>query len=47
MIFGKILENHYLTLVYRCGSGLSGECLTEQGHNWIGVDISSHMLGEL
>lgn len=27
-----------------CGCGLSGECLTEQGHNWIGVDISSHML---
>ena len=27
-----------------CGSGLSGECLTEQGHFWIGVDISSSML---
>lgn len=27
-----------------CGSGLSGECLTEQGHTWIGVDISSSML---
>jgi len=29
----------------RCGSGLSGECLTEQGHMWIGLDISSSMLG--
>ncbi|XP_002129806.2 18S rRNA (guanine-N(7))-methyltransferase-like [Ciona intestinalis] len=27
-----------------CGSGLSGECLTEQGHIWIGMDISSAML---
>nr|CAG4643426.1 EOG090X0BBW [Ilyocryptus agilis] len=27
-----------------CGSGLSGETLTDQGHTWIGVDISSAML---
>lgn len=27
-----------------CGSGLSGECLTENGHFWIGLDISSAML---
>ena len=27
-----------------CGSGLSGETLTEQGHIWTGVDISSAML---
>ncbi|XP_071790804.1 18S rRNA (guanine-N(7))-methyltransferase-like isoform X2 [Asterias amurensis] len=27
-----------------CGSGLSGETLTEQGHYWVGLDISSHML---
>nr|CAG4635659.1 EOG090X0BBW [Artemia franciscana] len=27
-----------------CGSGLSGEALTEQGHHWVGVDISSAML---
>jgi len=27
-----------------CGSGLSGECLTEQGHYWIGVDIAPAML---
>ena len=29
----------------RCGSGLSGECLTDNGHFWVGVDISPHMLG--
>nr|XP_054773028.1 probable 18S rRNA (guanine-N(7))-methyltransferase [Lytechinus pictus] len=27
-----------------CGSGLSGEALTEQGHHWVGMDISSSML---
>jgi len=31
----------------RCGSGLSGEQLTEEGHYWVGVDISEHMLGML
>jgi len=30
----------------RCGSGLSGESLTEAGHFWVGIDISQHMLGE-
>lgn len=29
-----------------CGSGLSGETLTEQGHTWTGVDISSAMLSK-
>ena len=29
-----------------CGSGLSGETLTEHGHHWIGYDISESMLGE-
>lgn len=29
-----------------CGSGLSGECLDEQGHYWVGIDISKSMLGE-
>ena len=28
-----------------CGSGLSGEVLTEQGHYWVGLDISTSMLG--
>lgn len=27
-----------------CGSGLSGEILTEEGHMWIGMDISPDML---
>lgn len=27
-----------------CGSGLSGECLSEEGHYWVGVDISEAML---
>lgn len=27
-----------------CGSGLSGECLEENGHYWVGVDISPAML---
>lgn len=29
-----------------CGSGLSGEAITENGHFWVGMDISSSMLGE-
>lgn len=27
-----------------CGSGLSGESLTDEGHYWIGLDISDSML---
>lgn len=27
-----------------CGSGLSGEILTEEGYNWIGMDIAPSML---
>lgn len=27
-----------------CGSGLSGETLSEHGHQWIGLDISQSML---
>ena len=30
-----------------CGSGLSGDCLDENGHYWIGIDISNSMLGKL
>lgn len=33
-----------LLLDIGCGSGLSGEVITEMGHNWIGVDISESML---
>ncbi|KAJ3044559.1 hypothetical protein HK097_001435 [Rhizophlyctis rosea] len=28
-----------------CGSGLSGEVLDEEGHIWVGMDISKDMLG--
>ncbi|KAL7153050.1 hypothetical protein ABFS83_04G139100 [Erythranthe nasuta] len=33
-----------LLLDIGCGSGLSGETLTEFGHQWIGLDISPSML---
>lgn len=33
-----------LILDIGCGSGLSGEVLTEEGHYWIGCDISKSML---
>lgn len=28
-----------------CGSGLSGSVLEDQGHIWVGMDISLAMLG--
>lgn len=28
------------------GSGLSGEILTEEGHEWVGLDVSGGMLGK-
>ena len=34
-----------LILDVGCGSGLSGAVLDEQGHHWIGMDISKSMLG--
>lgn len=30
-----------------CGSGLSGSVLEDQGHLWVGMDISTAMLGKL
>lgn len=33
-----------LLLDIGCGSGLSGEVLEENGHHWIGIDISKSML---
>jgi len=33
-----------LVLDLGCGSGLSGQVLEEQGHFWVGVDISESML---
>lgn len=29
-----------------CGSGLSGSVLEDQGHYWVGMDISTAMLGK-
>lgn len=37
-------EHPCLLLDIGCGSGLSGEAITEAGHAWIGYDISPHML---
>lgn len=28
-----------------CGSGLSGECISDSGYEWVGADISPSMLG--
>lgn len=33
-----------LILDIGCGSGLSGELLTEAGHQWVGLDIAPSML---
>lgn len=33
-----------LVLDVGCGSGLSGRVLEENGHHWIGIDISKSML---
>jgi len=33
-----------LLLDLGCGSGLSGECIEDQGHMWVGLDISQAML---
>ena len=38
-------NQHQYILDIGCGSGLSGEVLTEKGYNWVGVDISPSMLG--
>lgn len=36
-----------LLLDLGCGSGLSGETITDNGHMWVGMDISPAMLGEV
>mmetsp|Transcript_62233 Transcript_62233/g.140199 ORF Transcript_62233/g.140199 Transcript_62233/m.140199 type:complete len:279 (+) Transcript_62233:75-911(+) len=38
-------ERPCLLLDIGCGSGLSGEAISEAGHAWIGYDISQAMLG--
>jgi len=37
-------NNSSLLLDIGCGSGISGDVLTEAGHAWLGVDISDDML---
>lgn len=37
-------EHPSMLLDIGCGSGLSGEVLSDNGHVWVGVDISKHML---
>ncbi|EMG46348.1 hypothetical protein G210_3404, partial [Candida maltosa Xu316] len=37
-------ESPHFLLDIGCGSGLSGEILTEEGYNWIGMDIAPSML---
>lgn len=34
-----------LLLDIGCGSGLSGEVISDMGHMWFGMDISTAMLG--
>lgn len=38
-------DETFLLLDIGCGSGLSGSVIEEYGHAWIGIDISSSMLG--
>lgn len=37
-------DDPHFMLDVGCGSGLSGEILTEEGYNWIGMDIAPSML---
>lgn len=36
----------HLLLDIGCGSGISGSVIKEYEHEWIGIDISSAMLGK-
>ena len=40
----EIQEEGALVLDIGCGSGLSGEILSEEGHYWFGMDISRAMM---
>jgi len=41
----RIISILFIIFLFRCGSGLSGEVLTDLGHQWVGLDISTAMLG--
>ena len=43
-LLGLPADEPALLLDIGCGSGLSGEILDEEGHAWVGVDISPSML---
>lgn len=40
-----VLSPH-LIVSSSCGSGLSGDYLSDEGHYWVGIDISPAMLGK-
>eukprot|EP01017_Pseudomicrothorax_dubius_P034533 TRINITY_DN4748_c0_g2_i3.p2 TRINITY_DN4748_c0_g2~~TRINITY_DN4748_c0_g2_i3.p2 ORF type:complete len:290 (-),score=79.88 TRINITY_DN4748_c0_g2_i3:1348-2217(-) len=40
----NLQEDNCILLDIGCGSGLSGEMISEEGHFWIGMDISRPML---
>lgn len=42
--FESLLENPMHILDIGCGSGLSGNIISEYGHLWWGLDISENML---
>lgn len=42
-----VLSRPSFLLDIGAGSGLSGEILTEEGHEWVGMDVSGGMLGKL
>ena len=46
-LWGQLLMERLciFVVVVGCGSGLSGETLSENGHQWVGLDISQSMLG--
>jgi 18S rRNA (guanine1575-N7)-methyltransferase len=41
----ELPERPCVVLDLGCGSGLSGEVLSDRGHVWVGTDISTAMLG--
>lgn len=40
----NLTEKHCLILDIGCGSGLSGEVISDEEHFWVGMDISRDML---
>ena len=40
------LLSPHLVVSSSCGSGLSGDYLSDEGHYWVGLDISPAMLGK-